>query len=326
MMRENGMQLNTSKALLVGSLVWVGVAPFAQSELKTFQPGDVIKSAEMNGNFEYLEGQIEDLDIGAVNSDLDNLKSRIGGIESTLDSTTKVVDCNADALALDTALLQEAHYTANTHGINKKFEIHGECDVGPITIDGTSIRILGGSTGATIVFSEESSWNLRFNSSLILEDIIFKNSRLIASMGSSLSWGQITFDNPRGVFLVGNASLFAAGPTSLSQDSSNGALVIGAYRMSSAEIKNSEMRYQLRATNGSTIRCFDCIDVELNSLSLWGNSNFDGSASDDQDLRIETLLVQLNSTFIQRGGSGLCTSIGTADDSSVISGITSCSE
>ncbi len=49
MMRENGMLLNTSKALLVGSLVWVGVAPFAQSELKTFQPGDVIKSSEING-------------------------------------------------------------------------------------------------------------------------------------------------------------------------------------------------------------------------------------------------------------------------------------
>ena len=83
MMKENGMLLNTSKALLVGSLVWVGVTPFAQSELKTFQPGEVIKSSEMNGNFEYLEGQIEDLDIGAVNSDLDNLKSRIVGIEST---------------------------------------------------------------------------------------------------------------------------------------------------------------------------------------------------------------------------------------------------
>ncbi len=76
----------------------------------------------MHGNFEYLEGQIEDLDIGTVNSDLDNLKSRIGGIESTLDSTTKVVDCNADTLALDTALLQEAHYTANTHGIIKNLK------------------------------------------------------------------------------------------------------------------------------------------------------------------------------------------------------------
>ena len=73
MMRENGMLLNTSKALLVGSLVWVGVAPFAQSELKTFQPGDVIKSSEINGNFEYLEGQIEDLDIGAVNVNSSNI-------------------------------------------------------------------------------------------------------------------------------------------------------------------------------------------------------------------------------------------------------------
>lgn len=89
MMKENGMLLNTSKALLVGSLVWAGVAPFAQSELKTFQPGDVIKSSEMNGNFEYLEGQIEGLDIGAVKSDIGNLESRIGGIESTLDSTKK---------------------------------------------------------------------------------------------------------------------------------------------------------------------------------------------------------------------------------------------
>ena len=53
------MLLNTSKVLLVGSLVWVGVTPLAQSELKTFQPGEVIKSSEMNGNFEYLEGQIE---------------------------------------------------------------------------------------------------------------------------------------------------------------------------------------------------------------------------------------------------------------------------
>ena len=178
MMKENGMLLNTSKALLVGSLVWVGVTPLAQSELKTFQPGDVIKSSEMNGNFEYLEGQIEDLGIGAVNSDLDNLKSRIGGIESTLDSTTKVVDCNADTLALDTALLQEAHYTANTHGIIKKFEINGECEVGPISIDGTSVTITGGSDGATIAFREESDWNVRFNSWLGLENIVFKNSRI----------------------------------------------------------------------------------------------------------------------------------------------------
>ena len=55
--------LNTSKSLVAGSLFWIGVAPFVQSELKTFQPGDVIKSSEMNGNFEYLEGQIEDLGI-----------------------------------------------------------------------------------------------------------------------------------------------------------------------------------------------------------------------------------------------------------------------
>ena len=233
--------LNTSKALLVGSLLWVGVAPLAQSELKTFQSGDVIKSSEMNENFEYLEGQIEGLGIGAVNSDIDNLESRIGGIESTLDSTTKVVDCDADTLALDTALLQEAHYTANTHGIIKKFEINGECEVGPISIDGTSVSIVGGSDGATIAFREESDWNVRFNSWLGLENIVFKNSRIITSQGSTLSWGQITFDDPRGVFLVGHASLYAASPTSLSQDSSSGALFIGAYRMSSVEIKNSEM-------------------------------------------------------------------------------------
>ena len=330
MMKENGMLLNTSKALLVGSLVWVGVTPLAQSELKTFQPGDVIKSSEINGNFEYLEGQIEDLDIGAVNSDLDNLKSRIGGIESTLDSTTKVVDCNADTLALDTALLQEAHYTANTHGIIKKFEINGECEVGPISIDGTSVTIVGGSDGATIAFREESDWNVRFNSWLGLENIVFKNSRIITSQGSTLSWGRITFDNPRGIFLVGHASLYAASPTSLSQESSSGALFIGAYRMSSVEIKNSEMRYQLHASTGSTMRCFDCIDVAFTNVIVRVNSNFEGSASDDQDLSIETLNVSLNSTFAQRGGSGLsglCASTEIiADDSSVIAGITSCSE
>ena len=171
--------LNTSKALLVGSLFWIGVAPFAQSELKTFQPGDVIKSSEMNCNFEYLEGQIEDLGIGAVNQDIANLESRVGGIESTLDSTTKVVDCNADALALDTVLLQEVHYSANTHGVIKKFEINGECEVGPISIDGTSVTLVGGSDGATIAFREESDWNVRFNSWLGLENIVFKNSRII---------------------------------------------------------------------------------------------------------------------------------------------------
>ena len=55
MMRENGMLLNTSKALLVGSLVWVGVAPFAQSELKTFQPGDVITTGTPDGAEHYRE-------------------------------------------------------------------------------------------------------------------------------------------------------------------------------------------------------------------------------------------------------------------------------
>lgn len=318
--------LNTSKALLAGSLFWIGIAPFAQSELKTFQPGDVIKSSEMNGNFEYLEGQIEDLGIGAVNRDIANLESRIGGIESTLDSTTKVVDCNADALALDTVLLQEVHYSANTHGVIKKFEIHGECEVGSITIDGTSVTLAGGSAGATILFREESSWSVRFVSWLGLDNLTFKNARLVATLGSTLSWGQITFDNPRGVFLVSNASLYAAGPTYLSEDSSSGVLQIGAYRNSSAEIKNSAMRYNLGAFNGSTIRCIDCIDVDITGVNLQVNSNFDGSASDDQDLSIETLLVLLNSTFNQRGGSGVCTSLGTADDSSVIAGITSCSE
>ena len=175
--------LNTSKALLAGSLFWIGIAPFAQSELKTFQPGDVIKSSEMNGNFEYLEGQIEDLGIGAVNRDIANLESRIGGIESTLDSTTKVVDCNADALALDTVLLQEVHYSANTHGVIKKFEIHGECEVGSITIDGTSVTLAGGSAGATILFREESSWSVRFVSWLGLDNLTFKNARLVATLG-----------------------------------------------------------------------------------------------------------------------------------------------
>ena len=316
--------LNTSKALLVGSLFWIGVAPFAQSELKTFQPGDVIKSSEMNGNFEYLEGQIEDLGIGAVNRDIANLESRVGGVESTLDSTTKVVDCNADALALDTALYKEVHYSANTHGIIKKYEIHGECEVGSITIDGTSVTLTGGSADATILFREGASWSVRFASWLGLDKLIFKNARLVATLGSTLSWGQITFDNPQGVFLVSNSSLYAAGPTYLSETS--GALQIGAYRNSSAEIKNSAMRYNLGAFNGSTIRCMECIDVEIAGINLQVNSNFDGSASDDQDLSIETLNVLLNSTFNQRGGSGNCTSIGNADNSSVIFGITSCPE
>ncbi len=100
--------------------------------------------------------------------------------------------------------------------------------------------------------------------------------------------------------------------------------------MSSAEIKNSEMRYQLHASTGSTMRCFDCIDVAFTNVIVRVNSNFEGSASDDQDLSIETLNVSLNSTFAQRGGSGLsglCASTEIiADDSSVIAGITSCSE
>ena len=154
------MMPNTNKALLIGAVSWLAMAPFAQAELKTFQPGDVIKSSEINGNFKFLEGQIEDLNIGAVNSDIDNLESRIDGVDDKLESTVKVIDCNANALALDTALLQEAVYTANTHGINKKFEILGECEVSGITIDGTSIRIVGGSADATIVLSEDSSWNL----------------------------------------------------------------------------------------------------------------------------------------------------------------------
>ena len=320
------MMPNTNKALLIGAVSWLAMAPFAEAELKAFQPGDVIKSSEINGNFKFLEGQIEDLNIGAVNSDIDNLESRIDGVDDKLESTVKVIDCNANALALDTALLQEAVYTANTHGINKKFEILGECEVRGITIDGTSIRIVGGSADATIVLSEDSSWNLRYNASLILDDIIFKNPRLIASAGSRLSWGQISFDNPRGIFLIANSSLYAVGPTSLSLDSSGGTLVIAAYQNSSANIKNSEMRYQLLATNGSTFRCYDCIDVEFGDVDLLINSSLDGYASDDQDLSIETLDISFNSTFIQRYGSGNCTSYGNVDNSSVMYGITKCSE
>jgi len=57
MMRLDGMMLNTNR-LVVALILGVAISPFVQAQLKTFKPGDVIKSSEINENFEYLEEQI----------------------------------------------------------------------------------------------------------------------------------------------------------------------------------------------------------------------------------------------------------------------------
>ncbi len=51
------MMLNTNRFLLI-LLVGLVAAPLTQAQLKTFKPGEVIKSSEINENFEYLEEQI----------------------------------------------------------------------------------------------------------------------------------------------------------------------------------------------------------------------------------------------------------------------------
>jgi len=51
------MMLNTNR-LVVALILGVAISPFVQAQLKTFKPGDVIKSSEINENFEYLEEQI----------------------------------------------------------------------------------------------------------------------------------------------------------------------------------------------------------------------------------------------------------------------------
>jgi len=49
--------LNTNR-FLVALIVGFAISPFVQAQLTTFKPGDVIKSSEINENFEYLEEQI----------------------------------------------------------------------------------------------------------------------------------------------------------------------------------------------------------------------------------------------------------------------------
>ena len=51
------MMLNTNR-LLIALIVGFAISPLVQAQLKTFKPGDVIKSSEINENFEYLEEQI----------------------------------------------------------------------------------------------------------------------------------------------------------------------------------------------------------------------------------------------------------------------------
>ena len=51
------MMLNTNR-LLIALIVGFALSPLVQAQLKTFKPGDVIKSSEINENFEYLEEQI----------------------------------------------------------------------------------------------------------------------------------------------------------------------------------------------------------------------------------------------------------------------------
>ena len=51
------MMLNTNR-FLVALIMGFAISPLVQAQLKTFKPGDVIKSSEINENFEYLEEQI----------------------------------------------------------------------------------------------------------------------------------------------------------------------------------------------------------------------------------------------------------------------------
>ena len=48
----------STNRFLVALIVGFAISPLVQAQLKTFKPGDVIKSSEINENFEYLEEQI----------------------------------------------------------------------------------------------------------------------------------------------------------------------------------------------------------------------------------------------------------------------------
>ena len=48
----------STNRFLVALIVGFAISPLVQAQLKTFNPGDVIKSSEINENFEYLEEQI----------------------------------------------------------------------------------------------------------------------------------------------------------------------------------------------------------------------------------------------------------------------------
>ena len=48
----------STNRFLVALIVGFAISPLVQAQLKTFKPGDVIKSSETNENFEYLEEQI----------------------------------------------------------------------------------------------------------------------------------------------------------------------------------------------------------------------------------------------------------------------------
>ena len=48
----------STNRFLVALIVGFAISPLVQAQLRTFKPGDVIKSSEINENFEYLEEQI----------------------------------------------------------------------------------------------------------------------------------------------------------------------------------------------------------------------------------------------------------------------------
>ena len=48
----------STNRFLVALIVGFAMSPLVQAQLKIFKPGDVIKSSEINENFEYLQEQI----------------------------------------------------------------------------------------------------------------------------------------------------------------------------------------------------------------------------------------------------------------------------
>ena len=267
---------------LLTTLLLLPVLLSAQ-ELHTFENGEVADADKINENFQTLDSGLKEL-------------------QSSVDTSEVLVNCEDDSSALQTALNE-----GGRNGLARTFKVSGTCEMDLYT-GIFHLTTIYSTDGATLKPGQQPQGFFLlqpgYGGHLSLSGLTLIDAYVSANYNGIISLNTVSFQRDQfGAQIEANrgAAIVTFGEILVSD--SLDALTINASTGSSVAIRSRKGTFRLSLSNGSSAECRVCSGNHFTWLAVQGNSSFSGADSQEQHLSIDQLSVGNNSSFIQTSGA-----------------------